>query len=161
MTSGKPTYDELCKECGKKSRSRGFCVACYYRKLRHGEFESGSQTPKFIHRLSNIDTKTKTADCLKCGHVKIRQRSKGSWRCAVQANEKSRLYKQAYRAAQRQQLNETCEICGSSDDLCWDHDHRTGEFRGTLCGACNKGIGLLREDRNIMKSAIIYLFGQA
>lgn len=38
-----------------------------------------------------------------------------------------------------------------------DHDHITGRVRGLLCHSCNAGIGLLRDDPEIMQSAITYL----
>jgi len=31
--------------------------------------------------------------------------------------------------------------------LCCDHDHKTGAFRGWLCGRCNRSIGLLGETK--------------
>lgn len=61
-----------------------------------------------------------------------------------------------------------CQICGRSADdnitlskrkrsLCLDHDHKTGKLRGVLCDRCNRGIGLLKDDIRILKSAISYL----
>jgi hypothetical protein len=38
-----------------------------------------------------------------------------------------------------------------------DHDHLTREFRGWLCGACNRGIGLLGDDVNGLRRALAYL----
>ena len=43
------------------------------------------------------------------------------------------------------------------DVVAIDHDHSTGRMRGLLCNACNKGIGLLRDDVRILKNAIKYL----
>jgi len=37
------------------------------------------------------------------------------------------------------------------------HNHSTGRIRGLLCAPCNKGIGLLRDDPNLMRKAIYYL----
>lgn len=37
--------------------------------------------------------------------------------------------------------------------------HTTGKVRGLLCTTCNKGIGLLKDDFNILQSAIEYLRG--
>lgn len=57
-----------------------------------------------------------------------------------------------------------CAICGQKErmrnrNLHVDHNHRTGIVRGLLCGNCNVGIGNLREDVNLLKSAIKYLEG--
>lgn len=47
-----------------------------------------------------------------------------------------------------------CEVCGSTTNLCIDHDHSTGKVRGTLCSRCNQALGLMRDNhRNIIKLA--------
>jgi hypothetical protein len=38
-----------------------------------------------------------------------------------------------------------------------DHDHNTNKVRGLLCNNCNTGIGLLKDDINILSKAINYL----
>jgi hypothetical protein len=64
--------------------------------------------------------------------------------------------------AQRTSL--PCEICGALEPrgktgcgMQVDHDHDTGELRGTLCGACNRAIGLMRDDPERLESAAAYL----
>lgn len=41
--------------------------------------------------------------------------------------------------------------------LCVDHNHNTGKVRGLLCQNCNTGIGLLRDSKKVLESAIKYL----
>lgn len=50
-----------------------------------------------------------------------------------------------------------CEICGASERLVGDHDHTSMEFRGTLCEACNKAIGLMRDNPSRLLAAADYL----
>lgn len=55
-----------------------------------------------------------------------------------------------------------CKICNKHQSefkrkLAVDHDHKTNEVRGLLCNKCNTGIGLLKEDLEILKSAISYI----
>ena len=55
-------------------------------------------------------------------------------------------------------LGAACEICGTQTErLCLDHDHSTHELRGFLCANCNKGLGMLKEDPEILAQAIEYL----
>ena len=50
-----------------------------------------------------------------------------------------------------------CKICGDSGNLCIDHDHQTGEVRGLLCGLCNSGLGMFRDNLAHLSKAIEYL----
>ena len=38
-----------------------------------------------------------------------------------------------------------------------DHNHKTLKIRGLLCSSCNVGIGLLKDDPNIIKVALDYV----
>jgi hypothetical protein len=68
----------------------------------------------------------------------------------------------------RERQNDCCAICqvkleikqGStfrSKNAVVDHCHRTGNVRGLLCSACNKGLGHFRDDLTLLRSAIAYL----
>lgn len=53
-----------------------------------------------------------------------------------------------------------CAICGTTDDgaaLHIDHNHATGVVRGLLCGNCNRGVGLFRDDPSVIDRAAAYL----
>lgn len=51
-----------------------------------------------------------------------------------------------------------CAICRRRrHDLHVDHNHRSGEIRGLLCGSCNRAIGLLRDDPDLAHRASVYL----
>ena len=53
-----------------------------------------------------------------------------------------------------------CAICrgpGGARGLAVDHEHSTGRIRGLLCGACNSAIGLLKEEPEFFRRAILYL----
>lgn len=62
--------------------------------------------------------------------------------------------------------NGKCAICNKTSSekgmnrkkhLCVDHCHTTGKVRGLLCDQCNRAIGLLNEDLNVLNKAINYL----
>lgn len=70
-----------------------------------------------------------------------------------------------YREQQTKQGN-TCAICGKPEttvingktvSLAVDHCHNTGKVRGLLCVPCNRGIGMLKHDRDLLQKAIAYL----
>ena len=51
-----------------------------------------------------------------------------------------------------------CKICGAKKDVLHvDHCHTTGKVRGLLCRHCNVGIGQMRDNVEILRSAITYL----
>lgn len=58
--------------------------------------------------------------------------------------------------------NGACAICGTTQCregflFCVDHDHRTGTVRGLLCTSCNLLLGLARDSKKTLRSAIRYL----
>jgi nitrate/TMAO reductase-like tetraheme cytochrome c subunit len=58
--------------------------------------------------------------------------------------------------------NGECAICHVHQNdlkvrLAVDHCHETNRIRGLLCRSCNTAIGHLRDDVNILQSAIKYL----
>lgn len=72
--------------------------------------------------------------------------------------QKFNLSKEEYLAKLAEQ-KEVCAICGKqcTKSLAVDHNHATKQVRGLLCNNCNRGIGHLKEDKQILLNAISYL----
>lgn len=54
-------------------------------------------------------------------------------------------------------LAKGCEICGSFIKLHIDHNHKTKQVRGCLCDRCNRGLGYLGDNINLLLKAAEYL----
>lgn len=57
---------------------------------------------------------------------------------------------------------EQCEVCGVfgrdfKKGLCYDHDHKTGKFRGWLCTRCNLALGMVKDNTETLIALVNYL----
>lgn len=52
---------------------------------------------------------------------------------------------------------EACQLCGATEQLHVDHDHKTGKVRGRLCGRHNQGLGLFQDNPRLLRKAALYL----
>jgi hypothetical protein len=52
-----------------------------------------------------------------------------------------------------------CQICSLPDRraLNVDHCHTTGKVRGLLCDSCNKGLGMFKDNPDLLTNAVKYL----
>jgi hypothetical protein len=50
-----------------------------------------------------------------------------------------------------------CEICGRERKICFDHCHKTGNFRGWICDKCNLILGQVNDDRGWLIKLSDYL----
>lgn len=64
--------------------------------------------------------------------------------------------------------NGVCRLCDKTEarktngrtqrmPLFVDHNHKTGQVRGLLCSHCNAGLGMFKEDAELMTRAINYI----
>lgn len=91
--------------------------------------------------------------------------------CCIERNEKhpkKKDWKTDYQVKKRYGIDlktylelmsttDSCEICSSKLNLCYDHDHKTMKFRGVLCRTCNKALGQLGDTAESIKKALEYL----
>ena len=65
-----------------------------------------------------------------------------------------------------EQQNGVCAICGKKETmknqygvrrLSVDHDHKTGKIRGLLCAGCNFVLGTMKDSKERILKAAIYL----
>lgn len=87
------------------------------------------------------------ARCKKCNSIQ----SMESYRKKVYG-----LEKEQYKEFLKKHKNK-CDVCGGSNRLHVDHDHKTGKNRGLLCGNCNTALGLLQDDESILVKLTEYL----
>lgn len=55
-----------------------------------------------------------------------------------------------------------CAICSSAENgrykhLSIDHCHNSGKIRGLLCNNCNRGLGLLKDNPELLRKAASYV----
>jgi hypothetical protein len=52
---------------------------------------------------------------------------------------------------------DTCEVCGSGGKIVFDHCHVTNTFRGFLCDRCNRTLGAVNDDPEILHKLACYV----
>jgi hypothetical protein len=163
-------------------RKRAICPDCGAKRYRGKVFPTGSERCVWCEEL-RVGEKT----CSKCGETKPLEDFTKSYKflagrtsiCKGCSNayqaEWKRINPDKARAYQRKsQIGVTAEqynaavAASTGCPICkkvWtttphaDHDHRTGRFRGVLCGSCNRGLGLFGDDVGALEAAIEYLEG--
>ena len=86
------------------------------------------------------------------------------WKC-VECGKGRKLAKQLGISLDQffaEEVHNTCDICGREpieapyQRLIRDHDHETNTLRGTLCGPCNRALGLLGDNLLTLQRAVKY-----
>lgn len=155
-----------CVVCGaavpENSGRRKHCSeSCQAADSRHQQ----KRPEAFTCRMCGDEVTLKSRD-----HRGRLQRTDTQWcrKCRRDSPDALRFHKYGVTPEQyAEALNRGCAICGTRDvQLHVDHDHaccgprsRTcgNCVRGLICGPCNRGIGIFRENTDVMLSAITYL----
>lgn len=156
--------EKRCRTCIKKnSDSKRYVILSSEISQRKC---SRCKVIKIKTEFRNHDWKLRSPYCHEC-------RTK----CSTSAYDKNKSHlKRTYNLTMEEynsiltQQNYVCAICKSPENassgskvrnkirtLAVDHCHETNANRGLLCGACNRAIGLLKENLNSLQSAIEYL----
>jgi len=64
---------------------------------------------------------------------------------------------QFYEKAAGRPRSETCELCFKAAFTQFDHCHETGCFRGWICAECNKALGLVRDNAELLRRMADYV----
>jgi hypothetical protein len=158
------------------------CSACGLLKL---ENEFSRNRYKVAGKGNRQALYGRTYDCLACIRVKRKVLHKRNPQIALKRNARKReIYAtEEFKAQQRKRYykkrygitieqyekmlkaqNGVCAICGENNNhktqrhLHIDHNHQTGKVRGLLCIRCNTIIGNSKENTEILKKAIEYIY---
>lgn len=119
------------------------CRKCGEQKP-HGEFHRNKAAPDGLQYY-----------CKACQRISVNPEVRRRWHLKNRYGITVEQYDEMY-----ERQGGRCAICsaespGRTFDV--DHDHDTGEVRGLLCNPCNRAIGLLGHDHDLLMSAIQYL----
>jgi len=96
------------------------------------------------------------------------KRAQREWR---HANNKGHEYHQKYtyglstcdRTFIYVRQNGCCKVCGNAvpyDEIKTDHNHKTGEVRGLLCGNCNVLVGWVETRQHLLPAVLEHINGK-
>ena len=150
MMTGKNPNSHFFKKGSKPTH--GFKKGCEKSKNAHS-FLNGHKGYKYWLGKKRPDISENLMGDKNHSYGKIKEKSK-SWK---DGNNFSTRRKYAPRPKP-----EKCEVCGELEinlkkGLCCDHDHKTGNFRGWICGKCNMALGLTKDNIEILNKLIDYL----
>lgn len=134
-----------CKSCGgPKPRRQGiaYCDNCSEKCVTHGR-----------------PSQTDNPDCKDCGAAYMRSYLKRNPQAAEYNRKRAKVKRLGLTLEQIEEyeLIRACEVCGSENRLCIDHNHTTGEGRGVLCSGCNTALGLAGDNAQRLRALADYL----
>jgi hypothetical protein len=168
---------KVCKTCGIMKP-----LTAYYRNKTYfdGYFSTckvcrSAEQKKQYQKNSEIilERHRKYESAMKAKNPKFRQKYEKKWRdknpmrtklMAVRSQARRNGYLPCNATAEELQNSYTgvCAICGIPEMECHqklhlDHNHETGNFRGWLCGTCNRLLGMAKDNKDLLLDAGMYL----
>ena len=142
--------------CDQPVKSKGLCKMHYQRTLRHGHVKNRPRISDYTDCLiPSCDNKTYALGLCHAHYIKERK-----WKAfGITAHKYIEML---------DAQGGLCLICdkperatdgnsGKVRDMAIDHCHKTLKVRGLLCSNCNRGVGLMCDDPNILRKAADYL----
>jgi hypothetical protein len=141
----------LCAFCGRvPNLGRKTCEVC--------SKSARERSRKYVHLgVTATQVRRRLGKCVDCGD----EPAIGKKHCAQCLRKISRYnlrrYGKVSEILEFKERNAVCAICLTTEDLCIDHNHKTGHLRGRLCRRCNHGIGCFGDKTELLSAAIKYL----
>ena len=126
-------------------------------KFRITRINNGKKKTIFAdNKCEKCGTYFNSADCPLCKKIMNQEKQKDNWGSFMWST--YHLSREDYLNLIKKQHNK-CAICGLdlNGKSVVDHDHQTGRVRGILCNSCNTGIGLLKDDPQLLIVASEYI----
>lgn len=154
-----PAESKLCTACGESKPRDDFYVDKRTGKVLAECKPCRSARRREYYSRPEVRTRAAQLNRARAESERPRIRAKNLARYGMTAADYDDLFDQQHGK---------CAICRSAgaragmgaprtEVLCVDHHHVTNEVRGLLCQRCNRAIGLLGDDPEIIHSAIDYL----
>lgn len=117
------------------------------------------RTKEHLHKTSrckDCENKLRSLRGYSEKHKECKRRDSYKEKYGITISDYNRMFKEQ---------NGVCKICSTPPNsekyklkhLHVDHCHTTGKVRGLLCSHCNKGLGLFKDNVEVLKQAINYL----
>jgi len=115
----------------------------------------------------------RNSECKKCCHFRLKiQRRNPIFKQKFKEYQRNSIFKFRYGITTKEfekmvkKQKNKCIICNEEPkktkafqtwNLHIDHCHKSKKIRGLLCHLCNRGLGLFKDDINLLKKAVKYL----